>query len=191
MRRNSRSACRLRVGAAARSMPRMNHRAISLAAFAGALACCLPACSEQTGSSQAKEAALKLPAIPPPGPLEAAAPRTLRIDIVGDKKHVIDGKVPNFVRIEGVAPADWFFEAVFPVRLEVEGQVMVETFALSLDDWTNGELYHPYRAMLAFDLQKEMKAELVLEEDMPKQDDAGNDLPARSVRIPVVLAPAK
>jgi hypothetical protein len=151
---------------------------------AGVLFCCLAGCSP-VGD------AVNLPSIPPPGPLEASAPRTLRIDIVGEKRHVIDGKVPNFVRIEGVAPADWFFEAVFPVRLEVDGEVMVETFALSLDDWTNGAPYHPYRAMLAFDLPKEMKAELVLEEDMPKHDDAGNELSLRSVRIPVVLAPMK
>jgi hypothetical protein len=159
-------------------------RMIRSAITAGALFCCLTACSPQG------ESALNLPAVPPPSAMEATAARALRIDIVGDKKHVIDGKVPNFVRIEGVAPADWFFEGVFSVRFEAEG-LLIETPALSLDDWTNGEPYHPYRATVSFDLPEEMKAELVLEEDMPKHDAAGNELPLRSVRIPVVLTPMK
>jgi hypothetical protein len=161
---------------------------IRFAVFAGALVCCLAACSGQTEGARPSEASL--PAIPRPSPLEATAARVLRIDIVGDRKHVINGKVPNFVRIEGVAPADWFFEGVFPVRFEADG-LLIETPALALDDWTNGEAYHPYRATVSFDLPKETKAKLVLEEYMPKHDAAGNELPLRSVRIPVVLTPMK
>lgn len=92
----------------------------------------------------------------------------------------------------GVAPANWYFEAVFQAKLiGADGAVIAEGPAQSQEDWTNGNPSHPFRAELTFNVTQDTPATLVLREDMP---DAERDLepgqtprPTREVLIPVVL----
>ena len=92
--------------------------------------------------------------------------------------------VTSPLRVEGTAPGDWFFEAVFPTELRsADGTVIAEAPAQAQSDWMT-EAPVPYRAELQFSVTQETPATLVLKEDMP------SGLPGqREISIPVVLIP--
>jgi hypothetical protein len=94
-------------------------------------------------------------------------------------------RVTSPLRVEGTAPGDWFFEAVFPAQLRAaDGSVIAEAPAQAQRDWMT-EAPVPYVAELRFNVTRETPATLVLKEDMP------SGLPGqREISIPVVLAPA-
>lgn len=88
------------------------------------------------------------------------------------------------LQAEGVADNSWYFEAVFPARLVAEdGAVIAEAPAIAHSDWT---VPGPVRfnVEMAFSVESETPATLVLSEDMPR--DGASE---RAVRIPVVLLP--
>lgn len=84
----------------------------------------------------------------------------------------------------GEADNSWYFEAVFPARLmAADGTVIAEAPAIAASDWTR-EGSVPFNVEMAFTVDAETEATLVLEEDMP-----GENAEPRQVRIPVVLLP--
>lgn len=93
---------------------------------------------------------------------------------------------------EGVAINNWFFEGQFVAELVVDGEVITTAPAMQAGDksWTDPGLVG-FKAELAFDVTQNTNAELILSEDMPEMINPDTDErgPARSVRIPVVLAP--
>lgn len=94
-------------------------------------------------------------------------------------------RVTSPLRVEGVAPGDWFFEAVFPVELRgADGQVLAQAPAQAQRDWMT-EAPVPYLAELQFSVAQETQATLVLQEDMP-----GDAVNPRELVIPVILVPA-
>ena len=117
----------------------------------------------------------------------ACAPRaTMDAPIVTQPQA--GARVTSPLRVEGTAPGPWFFEAVFPAALVVDGRVVAEAPAQAQSDWmTEGRV--PFLAELTFETSREQRAELVLTEDMPRHDAQGEELPLREIRIPLVLAP--
>jgi hypothetical protein len=101
----------------------------------------------------------------------------------------VGARVTSPVRVEGSAPGPWYFEAVLPAQIVVEGQMISEAPAQAQSDWMTTERV-PFVAVLEFSVAAETPAELVLTEDMPKYDQNGEELPLREVRIPVVLVPS-
>jgi len=111
----------------------------------------------------------------------------------GDGLHVVreamvsvsvspNARVKSPLSVKGVAPNNWFFEAVFPVQLlDSNGIVIAEAPAQAQTDWTT-EGPVPFVADLTFAVSGDTSATLVLAEDMP------SGLPGqREVRIPVTL----
>ncbi len=94
-------------------------------------------------------------------------------------------RVTSPLRVAGVAPGDWFFEAVFPAQLRsANGEVIAEAAAQAQRNWMT-EAPVPYVAELEFDVEQETPATLILTEDMP------SGLPGqREISVPVVLMPA-
>lgn len=88
--------------------------------------------------------------------------------------------VTSPLQVSGVAPANWFFENQFPVRLVApDGSEIAAAPATPRVSWTDPGPKE-YDAELTFTATG--PATLVLEEDMP-----GEDEEPRQVRIPVVL----
>ena len=95
-------------------------------------------------------------------------------------------RVTSPLHVEGAAPGDWFFEAVFPTELRgPDGAVLAEAPAQAQHDWMT-EAPVPFVAELRFNVTQETPATLVLKEDMP------SGLPGqREISIPVVLVPGR
>jgi hypothetical protein len=93
-------------------------------------------------------------------------------------------RVTSPLLASGVANNSWYFEAVFPARLmAADGTMIAEAPAIAASDWTTpGPV--PFNVEMAFTVDQETPATLVLEEDMP-----GENQEPRQVRIPVVLLP--
>lgn len=93
-------------------------------------------------------------------------------------------RITSPLRVAGVAPGDWFFEAVFPAQLRAaNGEVIAEAAAQAQRNWMT-EAPVPYVAELEFDVEQETPATLILTEDMP------SGLPGqREISVPVVLVP--
>jgi hypothetical protein len=147
----------------------------------------LAACTPETKPAEAPVAQTE-PATAQPA--EAAAASAVNVDVGAATQPADGSKVMSPLEVAGIAPNDWYFEAVFPLTLVgADGAVLAEAPAQAQTDWT---VVGPvtFRGRLAFNVDKDTPATLVLEEDMPGQDDKGDDKPARTVRIPVVLAPA-
>jgi len=106
---------------------------------------------------------------------------------------VAGARISSPLIAEGVAANTWFFEGQFVAELVADGEVIVMGPAMQAGDtnWTDPGPVN-FRAELIFSVTQETPAELILSEDMPEYIDEANDIrgPARSVRIPVVLAPA-
>jgi len=95
-----------------------------------------------------------------------------------------DARLASPLRASGVADNDWYFEAVFPARLVArDGALIAEAPAVAASDWM-AEGAVPFNVEMAFTVEQETPATLVLEEDMP-----GDNREPRHVRIPVVLLP--
>lgn len=157
---------------------------------AAMLCLALAACTPETKPAEAP------PATPPaaqsepaPQPATAATLNMISVD-VGSAIQPADGaKVTSPLEITGFAPNDWYFEAVFPLKLlGPDGALVAEAPAQAQSDWTaQGPVM--FSSTLTFKVDKETPATLVLEEDMPGQDEKGEDKPPRAVRIPLFLAP--
>jgi hypothetical protein len=92
--------------------------------------------------------------------------------------------VTSPISVHGTAPASWFFENQFPVRLEsVHGDVIAEAPAHPRTNWTEPGP-KVFDVELSFDVVEETGAILVLEEDMP-----GEGEEPRRVLLPITLLP--
>jgi hypothetical protein len=153
---------------------------IRIAAIACLVLCaCTPeqAVPEQTGAD----------GVPPVAMPNADASPAQAVTVVAP---LSGARISSPVSVEGMAPNNWFFEAVFPLELTVDGEVISEAPAQAQTDWTvEGPV--KFRGELKFDVAVESRAVLTLAEDMPPKDAQGNDLPPRVLRIPVVLLPSK
>lgn len=95
-------------------------------------------------------------------------------------------RITSPLRVEGTAPGDWFFEAVFPAELRAADEsLLAESPAQAQSDWMT-EAPVPFVAELHFSVTQETQAVLVLQEDMP-----GDAQAPREIRVPVVLVPAR
>lgn len=93
-----------------------------------------------------------------------------------------NARVTSPLRVTGVAPANWYFENQFPVRLEdAQGNVIAEAPATPRVNWTENADPKEFDAELTFTATG--PATLVLQEDMPGEGETPRD-----VRVAVVLA---
>lgn len=116
-----------------------------------------------------------------PAPNEEPAPATSVVVAA----PAANARVTSPLIVEGTAPGDWYFEAQFPVQLlGADDAVLAEAPARPQSDWMT-EAPVPFRAELAFSVERETSATLVLKEDMPA--DGANP---RQLIVAVVLAPA-
>lgn len=96
-----------------------------------------------------------------------------------------NARVSSPLTVTGIAPANWYFENQFPVRLlDAQGAEIAFAPAHPRVNWTENADPKTFDAELMFDVETETPAMLVLEEDMPGE---GNE--PRQLRIPVTLAP--
>jgi hypothetical protein len=140
-----------------------------LAALAATLAACSPA-PTTTATTQS--------------PVRTAvAPSDTNLASITSPMMGAQSKSPLVVT--GIAPNNWYFEASFPARLvDLNNQVLAEAPAQAQTDWTvQGPV--AFKAALSFVVLTETHATLVLQEDMPGE----NNPSPREVRIPVVLEP--
>lgn len=146
-------------------------RFIYVALFAGLAACAPPPAEEKAASPEV------------PAQSQSSAMRAqvggATVDGVAEGARLTSPRT-----IEGIAPKDWYFEAQFPVMLVgADGRVIAEAPAMAQSDWTApGTEPIRFRSELTFSVTQDTPATLVLQEDMP-----GEDNPARETRIPVVL----
>ena len=97
----------------------------------------------------------------------------------------------NPLIVTGVAPNDWYFEAVFEaVLLDGQGNVLSEAPAQAQSEWTTpGPV--PFKAELIYAVSTTQPGTIVLTEDQTGEPDQGDTTPVREVRIPVVLTPGQ
>jgi len=86
------------------------------------------------------------------------------------------------LQITGQARGYWFFEAVFPVNLLVDGQVIAAGLAQAQEEWMT-EDFVPFEVELIFAKPEFGKGELILERDNP----SGLPENADELRVPVVF----
>lgn len=143
-------------------------RLIASLLFAAALAACSPAAPEAEA---------------PPALAAAEAPAAEQLATVGAPQS--GARVTSPLRVSGVAPANWYFENQFPVRLlDARGEVIAEAPAHPDVNWTENAEPKVFALDLPFQVSTETAAMLVLQEDMPGEDET-----PREVRVPVVLLP--
>lgn len=138
--------------------------------LAGVLAACSPAAPSATEAPAAPEAA---------APQSSDAVTTLVVEA-----PLANAQVTSPLVATGVAPSNWYFEAVLPARIEsADGTLIAEAPAQAQSDWmVEGPVR--FKAELTFSVTAETPAVLVLQEDMPREGE-----PVREVRVPVVLTP--
>lgn len=93
--------------------------------------------------------------------------------------------------VTGVAPSDWYFEAVFEaVLLDAQGKVLAEAPAQAQSEWTTpGPV--PFKVNFTYAISSTQPGTIVLTEDQTGEPDQGDATPVREVRIPVVLTAGK
>jgi len=91
--------------------------------------------------------------------------------------------VSSPLRVEGVAPQDWYFEAIFTAELhDASGAVIAEAPAQAQTDWTvPGPV--PFLVEFTYTSAAEQNGTIVLIADRTGEPEP----PLREVRIPVVL----
>jgi len=98
-----------------------------------------------------------------------------------------NARVSSPLAVSGVAPANWYFENQFPVRLlDARGAEIAFAPATPRVNWTANAAPKAFDAELAFTVTADTPATLVLQEDMPRDDAA-----PRELRVPIVLTPAR
>jgi len=90
--------------------------------------------------------------------------------------------VTSPLHVTGIAPANWYFENSFPVRIvDAQGQTLAEAPATPRVNWTENAEPKEFDATLTFTATG--AATLVLQEDMPRDDGT-----PREVRVSITLA---
>lgn len=127
---------------------------------------------------------------PPSAPADAGSAATTQTTApsaaVGELAQVsaptANAAVTSPLHVTGVAPANWYFENQFPIRLvDAQGRVLAEAAATPRVNWTDNAEPKAFDATLTFTATG--AATLVLQEDMPREDAT-----PREVRVPVTLA---
>ena len=145
-------------------------RLIALIAIAATLAACSPPASPPESSGPASTSQT-----------QAAAP-TAVADLAQVSAPTANSAVTSPLHVTGVAPANWYFENQFPVRLvDAQGQTIAEAPATPRVNWTANAEPKEFDAMLSFTVSG--PATLVLQED-----NARGDATPREVRVPLTLA---
>jgi hypothetical protein len=89
--------------------------------------------------------------------------------------------VKSPLTVSGVAPGEWFFEAVFPITLlDEDGTVLALVSAQAQGEWMTEELV-PFRAELEF-IPKGKRGILLLQKDNPSglpQNDKKQEIPVQ------------
>jgi hypothetical protein len=117
-------------------------------------------------------------------PQQAKIQRSAGADDIRIDAPAPDARITSPLRASGSADNSWYFEAVFPARLMArDGTLIAEAPAIAASDWTQDGVV-PFNVEMAFTVDEETPATLVLEEDMPGENEA-----PRQVRIPLILAP--
>jgi len=93
--------------------------------------------------------------------------------------------------VTGVAPNDWYFEAVFEaVLLDADGNLLTQAPAQAQSDWTRpGPV--PFKAVFSYAVDTTQTGTVVLTEDQTGKGEDGDAAPVREVRIPVVLTASR
>lgn len=118
-------------------------------------------------------------------PDEQKAPAAALAEVAQVDAIASGARLTSPATVAGIAPKNWYFENQFPISLiGADGAILAETPAIPERNWTDPS-NEPIRftAQLNFSVTRDTPATLVLQEDMP-----GEDNPPREVRIPVVLA---
>jgi hypothetical protein len=98
-----------------------------------------------------------------------------------------NARVASPLAVTGIAPANWYFENQFPVRLlDAQGAEIAFAPAHPRVNWTENAEPKQFDAELSFDVESDTAATLVLQEDMPREGET-----PRQVRIPVTLLPPR
>jgi hypothetical protein len=124
-----------------------------------ALSLALTACSPP--SEKAAE-----PAEPSESATLAPAPSA---DVAQVTSPAANASVTSPLHVTGIAPANWYFENQFPVRLlDAQGNVIAEAAATPRVNWTENANPKEFDATLSFTATG--PATLVLQQDMPRED---------------------
>lgn len=111
---------------------------------------------------------------------EAAPVAEAEMELATVSTPASGARVTSPLQVSGVAPANWFFENQFPVRLvDASGAEIASAPARPRVSWTDPGPKE-FDTELSFTVTG--PATLILEEDMPGE---GNE--PRQVRIPIVL----
>jgi hypothetical protein len=137
-------------------------------------------------------AALALAACSPPATQEkaeiapAAETATTADDLASVTTPQANARVTSPLTVTGIAPANWYFENQFPVRLEdSQGNELASAPATPRVNWTENAEPKEFDATLTFTVPFDTQAMLVLQEDMPGEGET-----PREIRIPVTAAVA-
>jgi hypothetical protein len=139
--------------------------------------------------------ALALAACSPPNPEGAkqddpaasiaTEPAPASMDVAVLDTPLPGARVTSPLRVTGTAPANWYFENQFPVRLvDAQGADITMAPATPRVNWTENAEPKVFDAELTFNVTVDTPATLVLQEDMPREDAT-----PRETRVPVVLTP--
>ena len=120
------------------------------------------------------------------GALVLSDPQMAQLDVIAPK-----AKISSPLRITGLAPGNWFFEGSFPVMVtDAYGEKLGVSSARPTEvSWTDPDPVKRFEATITFETKIEQEGMIILEEDMPGQDDKGDDKPPRRIKIPVLLTP--
>jgi len=136
---------------------------------AGALSACSPPTPTTPDSGSATTAQNTAPAAPVTDIARVTAPAP-------------NATVTSPLHITGIAPANWYFENSFPVRLvDAQGNTIAEAPATPRVNWMENTEPKEFDATLTFSVTG--SATLVLQED-----NSGDRPTPREVRLPVTLS---
>ncbi|QTC93119.1 Gmad2 immunoglobulin-like domain-containing protein [Brevundimonas goettingensis] len=145
----------------------------------GAVMLGLAACGQPATSSAPSDASAP--------PAEAPSPAVTFPTGVSVTSPAAGATTASPLTVTGVAPNDWYFEAVFDaVLLDAQGNLLTQAPAQAQTDWTQpGPV--PFKAVLSYAVDATQTGTVVLTEDQTAKGEDGDDAPVREVRIPVVL----
>jgi hypothetical protein len=132
-------------------------------------------------------AALAACSQPAPEAETPTAETAVAADVATVGAPLVNARVTSPIAVTGTAPANWYFENQFPVRLiDAQGTEITMAPATPRVNWTENAEPKTFDAQLTFSVAAETPATLVLQEDMPREGET-----PRETRVPVVLLPAR
>jgi hypothetical protein len=129
------------------------------------------------------------PAEAPAAPAQAA--RAARVADILVSTPSPNARVTSPLVVSGFARGPWYFEALFPAQLiGPNDEIIAEAPAQAQTDWMTEDPVE-FRAEFTFNVTRETRATLFLQEAMPPDADrpAEAGRPVSELRIPIILAP--